>query len=155
MVALISIAWTVGAVLTSGMPERHDPAVIALGMTLVAVSLAGYVVAVPRGPVGLIALCAAGEGLGFGMAWTFILRRAGRLVRDDDAERLAAALPTVSQIGYALGAAVVGILANSAGFGPDPTPETAVRVAHWVFAGSLPFALLALVTMLRFVTVRA
>ena len=154
VVAAISIAWTVGAVLTSGLAERHDPKIIAIGICLIFLSVAGAIYAVPNGPVALIALCAACEGLGFGFAWTFILRRTARLAEGDDVDRVSAGLPTLGRLGYALGASVVGILANTAGFSAGAAPEEAARVAAVIFAGSLPFAAIAVLCMIRFVTAR-
>ncbi|WP_282371203.1 MFS transporter [Defluviimonas aestuarii] len=154
VVATISIAWTVGAVLSAGLAERHDPKIIAVGMCLIVLSVVGLLYAVPRGPVGLIAVFAACEGLGFGLSWTFILRRGTRLVRAEDADRFSAGLPTLSRLGYAFGASAVGILANSAGFSAGAGPDEAAHVARVIFAGSLPFAGIALFAMLRFVTAR-
>lgn len=155
VVAVISISWTVAAVVVSGAPERHDPKIIAAGMGLICVSVAGLIYAVANGPVVLIAFFAACEGAGFGMAWTFILRRATRLSPPDDVERLTAALPTVGRVGYGLGAAAMGIFANSAGFDGGASVEDAQGVARVIFLGSLPIAALGLATALRFVTFRA
>ena len=56
------------------------------------------------------------EGAGFGMSWTFILRRAQSLATPAEQERTASALPTMQRFGFALGAAYIGIVANAAGF---------------------------------------
>ncbi len=154
VVAVISIAWTFAAVAVSGAQERFDPLVIGVGMGLVLLSVAGAVVAVPAGPVGLIALFAAFEGLGFGMAWTFILRRGTRFAAEGEVERLTAALPVVARLGYALGASAVGIFANRAGFDGGATAEEAQHVARMIFLGSLPIAALSFAFTLRFVTAR-
>jgi MFS family permease len=155
IVAIVSIAWTVSAVLVAGAPERHDARIIGLGMPIVAVSVALSVHAVPEGPIAFVALAMTLEGLGYGMAWTFILRRGGKLIAPEDADRFAAALPTVARLGYALGASFVGILANRAGFAAAAGPDEMAHVARVIFAGSLPVALLGLAAMLRFVTARA
>lgn len=154
VVAAVSIAWTVGAVLSSGLAERHDPKIIAAGLCLIFLSVVGLLYAVPHGPVGLIAVFSACEGLGFGLSWTFILRRGTRLVRAEDADRLSASLPTISRLGYAFGASAVGIFANAAGFSAAAGPDAAAHVARVIFAGSLPFAAIAVLCMLRFVTAR-
>lgn len=154
VVATVSIAWTVSAVLVAGAPSRRDPAAIGIGMVLVAASVALSVYAVPEGPLALIALCAVMEGFGYGMAWTFILRRASALSAPEDVDRLAAALPTIARLGYALGAAVMGIFANQAGFGAGSTPAEAAHVARVIFAGSLPIVGIGVFAMLRFVTAR-
>ncbi|MCB2117045.1 MAG: MFS transporter [Rhodobacteraceae bacterium] len=154
IVAVISIAWTVAAVLVAGLPERHDPLVIGAGIAMVAASVAVAVYAMPEGPLWLIALGAGMEGFGFGMAWTFILRRGETLVDPADHDRFAATVPTASRLGYALGASFVGILANRAGFGAGSAPEEAAHVARAIFGGSLPIAALAVLAMARFVTFR-
>ena len=56
-------------------------------------------------------------------------------------------MPTLARLGYALGAAISGILANSAGFSAEVDPIQATRVARFVFLGGLPFAALALVAL--------
>lgn len=65
IVACSSIGWTVMAVLVSGLPERFDRLMIALGMTVVTLSILGFLHAVPNGPVWLIAVIAAMEGGGW------------------------------------------------------------------------------------------
>lgn len=154
VVAAITIAWTLGAVLVSGQPGRRDPAFIAVGVTMVAASVAVSIHAVPHGPLWLIVTCAALEGFGYGMAWSFILRRNLQFVPPDEADRLSAAQPTIGRLGYALGAAVTGIFANVAGFHSGASMAEAQGVARMIFLGSLPFALLAWVAMIRFVTTR-
>ncbi|MEM6461338.1 MAG: MFS transporter [Pseudomonadota bacterium] len=151
IVACSSIGWTVTALAVSGAPERHDRSLIALGIIVVALSVVGFVYAVPNGPIWLIALFAAMEGGGFGIAWTFILRRATALADANEIERIAGAIPTIHRLGYALGAAYIGIVANAMGFLSMDTPAEAAQVAHWVFVACLPFAILSLIAMFALV----
>ncbi|MGJ8618678.1 MAG: MFS transporter, partial [Sulfitobacter sp.] len=115
VVACSSIGWTLAAVTVSGAPERYDRMWIATGMIVTSLSIAGFVYAVPAGPVWLIALCALAEGAGFGLAYTFILRRITALAPKDEMQRITGAIPTMQRIGYALGAAYIGIIANASG----------------------------------------
>ena len=150
IVACSSIGWSVAAVLVSGAAERHDPKLIAGGMVLVAISIVGFAYSVAEGPVWLIAVCAAVEGAGFGFAWTFILRRVTSLAPPQERERVSGAIPTVQRLGYALGAAYIGIVANATGFADAERGATA-SVAVSIFLASLPFAVLGLVATARFV----
>lgn len=152
IIAGASISWTVTAVLVAGAAERHDPKFIAAGLGVVALSVVGFAWSVPNGPVWLIAVCAAMEGGGFGMAWTFILRRATSLAPAAEAARIAAAMPTVQRLGYALGAAYVGIVANAAGFADAVDRPGLAHAAAMIFLAGLPFAVLGLVATARFVT---
>lgn len=147
IVACSSIGWTIMAVLISGSPERFDRPLIALGMAVVALSILGFVFAVPNGPVWLIAVFSAMEGAGFGIAWTFILRRTMALADPDEVQRISGGIPTVQRLGYALGAAYIGIVANASGLLAIETAADAARVARWVFAACLPFAAIALIAM--------
>jgi MFS family permease len=147
IVACSSIGWTVMAVLVSGLPERFDRLMIALGMTVVTLSILGFLHAVPNGPVWLIAVFAAMEGGGFGMAWTFILRRTMGLAGADEVQRISGAIPTIQRLGYALGAAYVGIVANASGLLSIETAADAAKVARWVFASCVPFAAIGLIAM--------
>lgn len=151
IVACSSIGWTVMAVLVSGSPERLDRLMIAIGMSLVAASIAGFLYAVPNGPVWLIAVFAALEGGGFGMAWTFVLRRTTALSAPQEVQRISGAIPTIQRLGYALGAAYVGIVANAAGFATMDTVAQAAETARWIFTACLPFALFGLLSMVTLV----
>ena len=151
IVACSSIGWTVMAVLVSGLPERLDRLMIALGMAVLVASIVGFLYAVPNGPVWLIAVFAAMEGGGFGMAWVFILRRTTALAAGEDVQRISGAFPTVQRLGYAVGAAYIGIVANAAGFAKMETAAQAAGIARWRFAACLPFALLGLLSMVTLV----
>ena len=147
IVASSSIGWSVMAVLVSGLPERFDRLMIALGMTVVTLSIFGFLYAVPNGPVRLIAVAAAMEGGGFGMASTFILRRTVALADAGEVQRVSGAIPTIQRLGYALGAAYVGIAANASGLLFMETAADAAKVARWVFVSCVPFAAIGLIAM--------
>jgi MFS family permease len=147
IVACSSIGWSTAAVVFSGSPERLDRVMIAMGISVVVASVFGFLYAVPNGPIWLIAVCSLIEGAGFGMAWTFILRRVTGLADASEVQRISGALPTIQRLGYALGAAYVGIVANASGFTLMRTSAEAADVAKMIYLGSLPFALVALVAM--------
>ena len=142
-----SIGWTIAAILVSGLSERHDRTMITLGVLVVALSVVGFLYAVPRGPIWLIAACAFLEGSGFGMAWTFILRFATSAAPPPEVKRISGAIPTLQRLGYALGAVYIGIVANASGILTMSTPSEAKVVSVWVFLACLPFAFLALIAM--------
>lgn len=123
-------------------------------MVLVCVSVVGMIYAVANGPILLVAGLAALEGIGYGTAWTFVVRRSKRLAAADDVERLSGALPTTGRLGFAVGASVCGILANYASFSIDGSVDAARTVARTNFIGSLPFAFLAMFAMVCFVSMK-
>jgi MFS family permease len=154
IIACSSIGWTFLAVMVSGAPERLDGALVAAGMAMTTLSILVFLYAVPNGPVWLIAVAAFLEGGGFGMAWTFVLRRATALVGPAESARVAGAIPTVSRLGYALGAAYVGIVANGSGFLTMTTATEAASVARVIFLSCLPLAGVGILALAGFVRAR-
>lgn len=151
VVAASSIGWTLMAILVSGAPERLDRALIAIGMIVVALGLLLMVWAMPSGSVWLVAVAMAATGGGFGVSWTFILRRSTALADGDEVQRIAGAIPVLQRLGYALGAAVIGIVANASGFLSMQEPADGAHAARAIFLACLVPAALALLAMLGLV----
>lgn len=146
-----SIGWSGAAIVVSGSPERLDRHWIIGGVSLVVLSVMGLLIFMPIGPVWMVALLSVAEGIGFGSAYTFILRRVKAVSPPAELARTSGALPTVGRFGLAAGAALCGIYANAAGFSAEANAETLRGVARAVFAGCLPFAALGLLGMWGFV----
>jgi hypothetical protein len=83
------------------------------------------------------------------MCWAFLLRRIVAAVPNADADRASAAVPTMQMIGYALGSAVCGMIANVIGLSDGATLATARTVAFWVFAAFIPLSGLGVVSAWR------
>ncbi|UYV39191.1 MFS transporter [Rhodobacteraceae bacterium D3-12] len=154
VLAGVAVGWTTAALLSSGAPERLDARNIALGMSMAFVSVVALYFAVPHGPVAAIAACAVLEGVGFGLAMTFTVRRARRMVSADEIERLTGAMSTLGRFGYAVGASFTGIVANAAGFAADNSVIEAQHVARMIFTANIGFAALGLVAAFSFVRPR-
>lgn len=150
VLAAASIAWSVVAILTSGAPESADTRLIRIGMSLAFLSILGLVYSIPGGPIALIGVCAALLGGGFGMAWTFILRRMVSLAPEDERERLSTAIPTTQRFGYAAGAAFAGIVANVTGFSAMMDASQATIVGLAVFAVMVPVGMIGLLAARNF-----
>jgi MFS family permease len=149
MIATESIAWTLAALAFARVTPAQEPALIRTGALLVAVGIVALAVTMPHGPV--LALLPGGvlQGAGFGMCWAFVLRRIVAGVAADERERASAAMPTFQMIGYAVGAAASGIVANALGL-TETAPDGVARVvAFWVFAAFLPLAALGVVGAFR------
>ncbi|TIW29770.1 MAG: hypothetical protein E5V71_23260, partial [Mesorhizobium sp.] len=61
----------------------------------------------------------------------------------------AAAVPTMQRIGYAVGAALTGIVANASGFSEGLNREAAANVATWLFLAFVPLGILGCLAALR------
>jgi len=149
LIALVSVSWTVAAIAVSGAPASMMGPYIRIGGCCVAISVPGFALTLSDGSLWWVALWAVVEGTGFGLIWTFMMARSAAAAESDDRERVAAALPTMQRMGYAVGAGFVGIVANSNGFAEAVTVESARAVGFWTFVSVLPIAALGLVAAWR------
>jgi MFS family permease len=140
IMATESIAWTVAALLIAGAGPRHEPWLIVGGALVIATGVAGLAFTVPAGPMALIVTFAVMQGLGFGLSWAFIARRVVQAVSDAERPLASAVIPTTQLMGYAVGAAAAGIIANSLGMGDAPTAAVAQVTGFWLFILMLPIA---------------
>lgn len=149
VIACSSIGWSIAAVVTSTIKERQDKIMIAAGMIMLFLTIPCFLFWLPRGPIWLIAVIAIFEGAGFGLAWAFILRRLTRLVDQSDHERIASAIATIHRLGYAIGAALMGIVANASGLSIHSDFNFQVT-SNWLFSISSVIALIGLIATWKF-----
>ena len=142
MIAVESVSWTLAAIVFAGAAPRLEPALIFGGALTVSAGIAGMAWTMPQGPVAALLPWAVLLGAGFGMAWAFVMRRVVESVPPGERERAAASLPTIQLLGYALGAAASGIVANLSGLAADAPRAVVEGAAFWVFAAFLPLAAL-------------
>jgi MFS family permease len=140
LVALESVSWTIAAIVFAGASARAEARLIRTGAVLIAAGVAGFALVMPHGPVWALIPWVTLQGGGFGMCWAFLLRRIVESVPEAERERASSAVPTMQMIGYAVGAAAAGALANTLGFVEGAPREASQRVAFWVFAAFLPLA---------------
>jgi MFS family permease len=129
----------------SKAPVSADRALIRVGATLVALGAGGFAIAVPAGVLAGMVVCALLQGLGFGLSWPSIVHRMARFSDEGDRPLAVTSPETMQRIGYAVGAAAVGISANLSGLAAGISIAAAKAAAFWVFAAFLPVLLLALV----------
>lgn len=142
IIAAESISWSVLSILVANAPPRAERAIIVTGATMIAAGIAGFAYTVPAGSIPLILLCAVLQGGGFGIAWPFVTRIIVASAPDGERTIASSAVPTMQRIGYAVGAAACGIVANAAGFSDGISGETTASVARWLFLAFVPLGLL-------------
>lgn len=149
LVALESAAWSAGAIACAGAGRRAEPWLIRMGALSILLGLVGLGFAMTPGPVLALVPWALLQGVGFGLAWAFMIRRVVAGAAADDSERAASALPTLQLVGYALGSSLCGMVANALGFADGVSLEEARIVGFWVFAAFLPPVALGVVAAWR------
>ena len=149
IIAAESIAWSILSIIVANAPPRRERLIIVSGALMIAGGVAGFAYAMPAGSIPLILACAVLQGGGFGIAWPFVTRVIVAVADPAESTIASSAIPTMQRIGYAVGAALCGIIANASGFSQGLSPETAEGVARWLFLAFLPIAALGCVAAVR------
>ena len=128
------ITWSIIGVAASRIPPALSPACLWAGPMLLAVGLGVGVFAMPLQSLGLLMVALVCVGTGYGLSWGFlsqvIMTRAG----PGDRDRASAMLPTVLSTGLAIGAALGGLAANSAGLTDQSSSAVVARAGLFCFA---------------------
>jgi MFS family permease len=147
MIAIESMSWTVATLIISSLKSINQRWVIRSGSLTLTLAVAGLAVTMPlqTGSWATLALLlpfVIMEGAGFGLAYPFIQRRIVAAADEAERGRASSGVPTTQMIGYAIGAAASGVVANAAGFAAGVTREAALQAGFWVFAAFLPLCLI-------------
>ena len=143
VVAIESVAWGVAAVAVANVGQMTERWLIRTAPAVAIVALAGLSFTMPIGRIWAVVPFVVLLGVCFGQMWGLVIRRVTEAAPPADRERISAAIPTVHQFGYALGAALCGLIANTLGFAEDAPRETLRTIGVWVFAAFVPLAMAA------------
>jgi len=141
VVLLESLAWGSAAILFAGIRHESEARLIRIGGALVLLGLVAMAFVLPRGWLWSVVFAVLVLNSGFGMMWGFIIKRIVAAAAPADKDRTASLLPITQQTGFALGAALSGLVANSLAINGAPDASEFRLIAFWLFAGFVPFAL--------------
>lgn len=153
--AAMALSWSSFAVLVANLRDRrYHKAMIGIGPGLLAAGLAGVGAGFWAGIPAAVLAGQIAIGAGFGIAWGFLSQHVMEAAPESERDRASALVPTVQSAGYAIGAAVAGLVANAAGYPTAAGAEQLVTSAVWVFGAAAAIALLSLATAIRLVRPR-
>ncbi len=112
IVLLESLAWGSAAIIFSGVSGDSEPRLIRIGSALVLLGLIATAIVFPRGWLWPLIFAVLLLNGGFGMMWGFIIKRIIAAAAPADKDRTSSLLPITQQTGFALGAALSGLIAN-------------------------------------------
>jgi MFS family permease len=133
---VFSIAWTIGSLAVAGLTGNAERIAAVGGMALGAIATVGFTVAVLTGPQFMISLLVGVIGLGIGATNVLMTSFGMSVARDGEEAVTASSMPTIRSIGVAFGAAVAGLIANSAGLDEGMSRDTVANVALWVLGAT-------------------
>ncbi len=115
---------------------------------MITAGVAGFAFAIPNGSVPLILACALLQGGGFGISWPFVSRMIVAAAVPAESTVASSSVPAMQRLGYAVGAAGAGVIANGFGFAQGLSRDTAAAVAPWLFLAFLPLCIIGFVSAL-------
>ncbi len=143
------ITWSVIGVAASRIPPARSPACLWAGPSLMALGLGVGVAAMPASSLGLLLAALVCVGTGYGLSWGFLGQAIMTRAEPGDRDRASAMLPTVLSAGLAIGAALGGLAANSAGLIEQSTPAIVARAGLFCFVLAAVVGLGAVLAGLR------
>jgi MFS family permease len=146
-----TLAWSCSALIFSSTAENKEPMLIRVGSSLVVIGLIAMALTLSGQALWMIVIATLIGSTGFGMMWGFIIKRIIINASTDEKARTSSLLPMTLQLGFALGAAIAGIIANSLGLSETTNNDDIRHVAFWLFIGFVPLALLGNLFAWRFV----
>lgn len=143
MVAGASMGWTAASLIVAGWSGRAADGTLVAGPLAMLAGLIGIALFMTARPVLVLPPLIALVGVGIGLCWGFGVQRIIGGARTGERDLAAAAVATVQQTGFALGAAAAGIVASLAGLAGELTTGNVARAAFWVPASFGAAAVLA------------
>lgn len=140
MIAMESVSWTLGALLFSSLAGAAQIRIVRLAFLFIFIASIGLALFVTPGPVWALLPFLFLTGLGFGACFGHVLQRCVEAAGEEDRDRAAGAITTVQTIGYALSAALAGLIANSVGYSDGAGIDAAQAAGRWVFIAMIPVA---------------
>ncbi|MDO9414748.1 MFS transporter [Pararhizobium sp.] len=115
--AVMAMSWSSTAIVVASLRSQAlRNRIIQLGPVLLLAGLTSLLVAMATGTLWLVALGQLAIGAGFGISWGTLSQLMMDVSTNEERDRTSAMLPTLQSAGYAIGAAVFGLVANLRGF---------------------------------------
>jgi MFS family permease len=143
------ITWSLFGVAVSRLPPRLSGTCLWLGPMMLAIGLLLGVVAMPMLSLGLLLLGLICCGIGYGLSWGFLSQAIMTGAGPGDRDRASAMLPTVLSTGLAIGAALGGVAANTAGLTDHSSPEMVAKAGLFCFVLAAVLGIAGLIVSLR------
>jgi MFS family permease len=148
-VASGSLGWTAASLITAGASGPWPNRLILAGPAMMGFSLMAIAHLAPQPATSLLIAAIVLLGMGIGQCWPFVAHSVMAGAKAGEETVAASSVPTVQQMGVALGAAVAGLVANVSGLSAAIADQGMVRAAFWVPASFVVSATLASLLGLR------
>jgi predicted MFS family arabinose efflux permease len=148
-VASASLAWTAASLTIAGLSRPWPDRLVVTGPAVMGLALALIATLAPHATALLLIPAIALLGAGVGQCWPLVAHRIMDGAKAGEETVAASSVPTVQQMGFALGAAIAGLVANASGLSAAVAGEGMLRAASLVPACFIGPAMLAVLAGLR------
>jgi MFS family permease len=132
LAALLAVAWSAAAVLTSMLHGGGVRVAVVGGPALTTIGLVGIALTVATGPILTIAAFTIVTGAGVGLCTSHLMNWTMSMAAPGEESITASSIQTMRSLGIAIGAAGAGLIANMAGLGSGVTAVTVSTAVSWV-----------------------
>ena len=153
-VATASFSWTVASFASAGASPAWRDRLMWAGPAVMGLGLAGMALFARHGPITWLVGAIALLGIGIGQCWPLIAHHIMESAKGSNAVVAASSVPTVQQMGFAIGAALAGLIANTSGLSVAPD-DGMLRAAFFVPAAFVVPAALGVLVGWRLKYVRS
>ena len=151
IVLIESLAWGSAAVVMSSTRAEHEPRLIRCGSATVIFGLVAMGLCLSNDQLAGLVVAIIFLNGGMGMMWGYIIKRVVGAAPAEEKDRTASLLPITQQSGFALGAALCGLIANGLGLESATSSFQLQQIAFWLFISFVPVAVLGNWLAWRFV----
>jgi MFS family permease len=149
-VASGSLAWTIAGLIAASASGSWPDRLMSAGPAIMGIGLLAMALLLPSSAATLAVIPAiVALGIGIGQCWPFVPQRIMSGAQPGDEVVAASSTPTVQQMGFALGAALAGVVANASGFSQGLADDSTRQAAFWVPASFVIPAIIACLASLR------
>ncbi len=153
IVLIESLAWGSAAVMMSGIRAELEPRVIRCGSAMVVLGLVGIGLSLSNDRLMELVASIILLNAVMGMMWGYIIKRIIVAAPAGEKDRTSSLIPITQQTGFALGAALSGLIANSLGLESASDNKLLQDITYWLFIGFVPLAVLGNWMAWRFVSI--
>jgi predicted MFS family arabinose efflux permease len=152
--ASLAVSWTVASFVTAGWRGTAEIAVIVGGPLLALLGVAGLALGVTTLSPLLSCVLTGLIGFGIGACNLHLVAQTMRIAEPGFESLTASSIPTIRSLGISFGAAIAGLIANTAGLADGVTVQAVAAAATWVYGATILAPAVALVLALRILRLR-
>ena len=152
--AALAVSWTLSSFLTAGWRGRAENAAIVGGPLLALLGVSGLALGVTTLSPLLSCVLMGVIGLGIGACNLHVVALTMRIAEPGFESLTASSIPTIRSLGISFGAAIAGLIANTAGLASGVTVQTVAAAATWVYGATILAPAVSFVLALRVVRLR-